>query len=114
MYYDAMLAAVGFAVLFADTSWAGRPGDPRFWYPLRIIRSVPFLLLLFQFLAENAISSWGVKGRVMMDAADSVAKPPGLDWEIGFRNAWDTLAILLLWMWLAVKILAGRIRASIQ
>jgi hypothetical protein len=111
MYYDAMLASVAFAVLFADTSWADRPGDDPAWHALRIFRSVPFLVFLFLLFCENVATTWELKGRVT-SAYFSNDPNRGLDWELGYRCAWDTLLLLGLWAWLGGRLVIKRLFPS--
>ena len=37
-----------------------------------------------------------------------------MEWEIGFRCAWDTLLIFAVWFWLGVRIVFDRLFPSAQ
>ena len=113
MYYDALLATVGFAVLFADSSWARRPGDDWFRRCFRPFTTIAFVVLLLLLLCENVVTTWGIKGRISMEKFGEKDKPLGMNWEIGFRWAWDTALILGLWMWLGAKLVARKIAALV-
>lgn len=111
MYYDAMLSSVAFAALFADTRWADHPGDDPSWHAVRVFRSVPFVIFLVILFCENVATGWELKGRVTW-ALFSKEQTRGLDWELGFRCAWDTLLLLSLWAWLGVRLVTTRLFSS--
>jgi arabinofuranan 3-O-arabinosyltransferase len=111
MYYDAMLASVAFAALFADRSWVDRPGDDPAWHVPRLVRSVPFVVLLVLMFCENVATGWELKGHISWKLFPN-DKPRGLDWELGFRCAWDTLLLLGLWAWLGIRLVMGRFLPS--
>ena len=109
MYYDSMLASVGFAALFSNVSWARRQSDTEFGSWFRPFLSGPFAVLLLLLLCENIIATWGIKGRVSIEGFGREDNPPGMNWEIGFRWPWDTFLIFGLWMWLGFRFVIQRI-----
>jgi arabinofuranan 3-O-arabinosyltransferase len=111
MYYDAMLASVGFAALFAEIEWCRRRGEESSQFPWRFFWSVPFLIFVALLLCENVIATWDLKGRIPVPFLKSI-RPNGLEWEIGFRCAWDTLLILAVWLCLGQKIVFDRLFSS--
>jgi arabinofuranan 3-O-arabinosyltransferase len=111
MYYDAMLASVPFAVLFADLTWCQRRGEEAIGFPWRVFRSIPFLIFIALLVCENVISTWDMKGRIPVPFLNSI-RPNGLEWEIGFRCAWDTLLIIAAWLWLGLRIVFDRLFSS--
>ena len=111
MYYDAMLASVGFAALFAETAWCTRRSEDRNRVSWRLFWSVPFLIFVALLLCENVVSTWDLKGKIPIPFLKSI-RPNGLEWEIGFRCAWDTLLIFAVWFWLGVRIVFDRLFPS--
>ena len=104
MYYDAMLASVGFAALFANVSWMKRGRVNSHWRWVQPFQTVAFAVLLTLLVVENIVTTWGLKGRISADIFGGEKNPRGLEWEIGFRYAWDTLLILGLWAWLGFRL----------
>lgn len=113
MYYDAMLASVGFAALFAETTWCMRRGEDPHRFPWRLFWSVPVLIFVTLLLCENAVSTWDVNGRIPVPFLKSI-RPNGMEWEIGFRCAWDTLLVIVLWLWLGLRIVLDRLFSTTE
>lgn len=109
MYYDSMIAAAGFAALFATGNWLKYESRDSIRYWFRPFLTMAFVVLFTLILVENVITTWGIKGRITIDILGEPNKPKALEWEIGFRNAWDTLIILFLWAWLGVKLIFNRL-----
>lgn len=114
MYYDALLSAVGIAVLFADPCGLVRfaTGDPRRlpFGPRWAGRLLcpPVLILGLLYLSENAffygqpratVEAAGWTRAVTDPAGETSTRVPRLTAEIGFYHPWDTLLILMLWAW---------------
>ena len=105
MYYDALLAAVGVVAVLADPA----PYFRRGWWPFASWASILTALLL---LIENGTSPLNVQVtarahglRWTTTASDGTTqeKAPTIKMASGDEYPWDTVTVLLLWGWCAVR-----------
>jgi arabinofuranan 3-O-arabinosyltransferase len=110
MYYDALLAAVGVVALMADP----RPCFRRSWWPFASWAAVFAGLLL---LVENATAPLNLEltGSVMglrrtvtaADGAEHIVAPT-IYIASGDYYPWDTVVVLTLWVWCAIRVIRQR------
>jgi hypothetical protein len=105
MYYDALIAPLGVAVLMADP----RPYFRRAWWPFASWASILVAVLL---VIENATAPLNVEvSASVMGLRKSITGPDGVTQQTaptiylatGDYYPWDTVVVFLLWLWCAVR-----------
>jgi len=103
MYYDALLAGVGWVCLFADrTAWLP-PATSLRRAVTGFVESAPTLILAAVLFTENVIWTWVVKATAVAEGFGDRA----VRFEIGHDYAWDTLLTVLIWLWCGWRLLLG-------
>jgi hypothetical protein len=103
MYYDALLAGVGWVCLFADRSGWQSTGPSLRRAVTGFVETAPVLLLSVVLFTENVIWTWVVKATAIADAFGSRA----IRFEIGHDYAWDTFLVIVAWAWCGWRLLIG-------
>jgi hypothetical protein len=110
MYYDALVAAVGVVAILADPAQYFR----RRWWPFRSLAPVLAGVLL---LIENGTAPLNVELTARFHGlrwtahnADGSTKlrAPTIYIASGDDYPWDTVAVLVLWVWCIVQVLPAR------
>jgi hypothetical protein len=128
MYYDVLLSVLPFAVLFADprrflraTPYELRSVDgptPDLLRPRWVgyVNSFPLTVLVVLLLIENWLLHLGIQGEVGLGyfATTTTAvgggtekHVPTVSVELSLYQAWETILLLLLWGWCALRLMSG-------
>ena len=125
MYYDVLLALMGFAALAAEpgrlfrtrvvqllippptTPPAAPPTDAR---ALGYVNSFAVSILFALLVLENVLIPYDVKatgavGAYSQTRRDGTVGPASLEVVANVNYAWDTMLVILVWVWAGVKLL---------
>jgi hypothetical protein len=126
MYYDVLLALMGFAALAAERgrlvrtrvvhlfisppASPGEPSPPVAARALGYVNSFAVTALFALFVLENVLIPYDVKvtaavGAYSQTKPDGTVGPASFSMEANLNHAWDTVLVLLLWAWAGVKLL---------
>jgi hypothetical protein len=108
MYYDALLAGVGWICLFADRSAWQTPATSLRRAITNTVESFPVMLLAAVLFIENVVWTWVVKATAVAEGFG----PRTIQLELGYDYAWDTLLTVLIWLWCGWRLLLGDDRAA--
>lgn len=109
MYYDVLLAAVAVVALFAEP----KPFFRRAWWPFASWAAIFVgLLLVIENIAgplnvEVTASVHGLKGTITNLDHSTKKSAPTLFIASGDDYPWDTLTLMAIWIWCAVRVLRG-------
>ena len=124
MYYDVLLSIVGVACLLAEPDRFLKPRTFRFDGDTRsrgFVNSFPLTVVLGLYLLDNWLAGLGVEAtfgvlgmgstKTLPDGSTSLSIPRiAADSTISYP--WDTVLVLLLWMWCGWRLLCGDHRCS--
>lgn len=103
MYYDALLAGVGWLCLFADRSaWMPAAESCR-RAVTNFAESVPVLLLAIVLFTENVIWTWVVQATVLAEGFGTRQ----VRFSIAYDYAWDTIVTAVIWLWCGWRLIVG-------
>ncbi len=103
MYYDSLLAALGWVCLFADRSGWQFSAASLNRAITNFVESAPFLILTALLFVENVVLTWVVKATAMAEGFSD----RNIRFEIGHDYAWDTLLTFPIWLWCGWRLLLG-------